>query len=135
MEHHFIDFTQKTDNGVLLNVFENVPFDIRRVYTIRGIKAHERRGNHAHHTNRQVLVALHGSCKVTLDDGENQEIIELDSPKKGILLDSYIWHTMYDFSDDTTLLCLASQPYDEKDYMRDYSEFLSKLPIENVPGY
>jgi len=127
----FIDFSQKHDKGALLNIFEGFPFDAKRVYTIRGIRTHDVRGSHAHHHTSTVLVALFGSCTVTLDDGERGvETIELSQPTKGILIYPYVWHTMQNFADDTTLLAITDTVYDEKDYIRDYSEFLSLLPVE-----
>ena len=85
------------------------------------------RGFHAHHKLKQVLVAVRGSCDLLLDNGTVKETIVLDSPHQAIVIDTFIWREMHNFSEDCILLCLASEHYDESDYIRDYEEFRRSL--------
>lgn len=109
---------------VALEQGRNIPFEIKRCYymydTVQGV----RRGFHAHKHLKQVLVCVKGQCKVLLDDGKEQEHVLLDSPNRGLYIESNIWREMYDFSEDAVLMVLASELYDESDYIRDYQEFL-----------
>ena len=112
---------------VALESYKNIPFDIKRVYYIFDTKSGVVRGLHAHKDLSQVMVCLKGSCRVVLDNGSIKEQVVLDSPNKGLLLDSMIWREMHDFSEDCALLVLANEHYDESDYIRDYDEFLKKV--------
>lgn len=101
----------------------DIPFAIRRVYYIFDTQPGVVRGRHAHRQLQQVMVCLHGSCKLVLDDGCAQIIVPLESNNCGILIDRMVWHQMFDFSPGCILLVLASDYYDEDDYIRDYPEF------------
>ncbi|MBN1981635.1 MAG: FdtA/QdtA family cupin domain-containing protein [Chitinivibrionales bacterium] len=103
-----------------------IPFDIKRVYFIYNLIKHEQvcRGKHAHKTLQQVLFCIHGSCTVSLDDGANQQDIELIAPNTGIYLGTRLWHTMFNFTNNCILLVFASDFYSELDYIRNYDEFL-----------
>jgi dTDP-4-dehydrorhamnose 3,5-epimerase-like enzyme len=115
------------ERGQLVAVEElkDVPFDIKRVYylyeTVQGVC----RGFHAHKNLQQVLICVHGSCKVLLDDGREKRDVLLDKPNEGLYISNNVWREMYDFSPDAVLLVLASQLYDEADYIRDYDDFLA----------
>ena len=109
---------------VALEVAKEVPFDIKRVYYIYDTLAGVRRGFHAHKNLKQILVCVKGSCKLHLDNGYETEEVLLDKPYEGIYLENNIWREMYDFSEDAVLLVLASEYYDEADYIRDYQKFL-----------
>lgn len=115
------------DRGQLVAVeaMKDVPFEVKRVYylydTVQGV----RRGFHAHKNLEQVLICVHGSCKVLLDNGSETSDVVLDKPYEGLYIANNIWREMYDFSPDAVLLVLASQLYDESDYIRDYDEFLA----------
>ena len=117
------------DRGTLVALEQerNIPFEIKRCYymydTVQGV----RRGFHAHKTLKQVLVCVKGQCKVLLDDGKEQKHVLLDSPNRGLYIESDIWREMYDFSEDAVLMVLASELYDESDYIRDYQEFLKHV--------
>ncbi|NLD28493.1 MAG: WxcM-like domain-containing protein [Myxococcales bacterium] len=117
------------DKGSLISLEsgKNIPFDIKRVYYIFGVKDEVRRGFHAHKSLDQVLVCTSGSCKVLTDDGRNKENYELNSPVLGLHIGAMLWHEMFDFSQDCVLMVLASDFYDESDYVRDYSEFIAKI--------
>ncbi len=81
------------------------------------------RGHHAHKTLEQILVCIHGSCKIRLDNGTESKIIPLEKPYEGLYIPSNMWREMFDFSPDAVLLVFASELYDENDYIRDYDEF------------
>lgn len=128
-----IEFKNLGDERGNLVSFEgnkNIPFEIKRVYCIYATKQNVVRGLHAHKTLKQVAIALKGSCKFVLDDGLKREEILLDIPTHGLLIDSCTWREMHDFSDDCVLMVLASDIYDEDDYIRDYQNFLQE--IKNV---
>lgn len=122
-----IDFAPLGDERgslVALETNKTVPFDIKRVYCIFGTKPGVARGFHAHKSLRQVAVCVTGSCRMLLDNGQLKEEVLLDSPTKGLLIEDLVWREMHDFTHDCVLLVLASEQYDEADYIRDYDEFL-----------
>ena len=112
--------------GQLIAIEENndIPFHVKRVYYIYDTNSDVTRGCHAHRSLKQLLICVHGSCKIRLDDGKESQIVLLDEPNEGIIICDTIWREMFDFSKDAVLLVLASEIYDEKDYIRDYQEFL-----------
>lgn len=115
------------DRGQLVALEEgkDIPFDIKRVYYIYDTLEGVRRGFHAHKNLEQILICVHGSCKILLDNGTEKETVVLDKPYKGLYIANNIWREMYDFSPDAVLLVLASSLYDEADYIRNYDEFLA----------
>ena len=100
-----------------------VPFAIRRVYYLHDVPADQRRGGHAHKRLIQVAVCARGSCRFLLDDGTERAQVLLSKPNESIIIRPMIWREMSDFSPDCTLLVLASEHYDESDYIRDYQDF------------
>jgi dTDP-4-dehydrorhamnose 3,5-epimerase-like enzyme len=112
---------------VALEGSKNVPFDIKRVYYIFDTKEGISRGFHAHRNLKQVAVCVTGSCRFVLDNGKQREEVVLDKSTIGLLIDDLTWREMYDFSPDCVLMLLASEYYDESDYIRDYEEFLKCL--------
>jgi dTDP-4-dehydrorhamnose 3,5-epimerase-like enzyme len=122
-----ISFKSLGDERGSLVVLEGgkvVPFDIKRVYYIFDTKEGVSRGFHAHRNLKQVAVCVTGSCRFVLDNGKQKEEVVLDSAIKGLLINDLIWHEMYDFSSDCVLIVLASEHYNESDYIRNYQEFL-----------
>jgi dTDP-4-dehydrorhamnose 3,5-epimerase-like enzyme len=109
---------------VALEAHKTVPFDVKRVYYIFGTQAGVSRGFHAHRALQQVAVCVTGKCRMVLDDGQRREEVWLDSPTKGLLIGDLVWREMHDFSPDCVLLVLASEFYNENDYIRKYSDFL-----------
>lgn len=101
----------------------NAPFEIKRVYYIFDTKKGVERGFHAHINLKQICIAIKGSCSFVLDDGEKREEIKLTNPNQGIFIEGLIWREMKDFSHDCVLLVLASEHYDENDYIRCYNKF------------
>ncbi len=112
---------------VALEGNETVPFRIERAYFLFGTKQGVSRGFHAHRRLRQLAVCVAGSCRMVLDDGVRREEAWLDSPTRGLVIRSMVWREMHDFTSDCVLLVLASEHYDEIDYIRDYGRFLSEL--------
>jgi dTDP-4-dehydrorhamnose 3,5-epimerase-like enzyme len=105
----------------------HIPFDIKRVFYIYGTQPDVPRGQHSHHKTRQYLIAVNGSCKVTLDNGRRKETHELNQPNIGLFQDAMVWGTMHDFSTDCVLLVLADRHYNEADYIRNYDDFKQAL--------
>jgi len=123
---NWIDFPPLGDDRgslIALEGAKTVPFDIKRVYYIFDTKKGVSRGFHAHKELVQVAVCVKGSCKMLLDDGNSKAEVTLDSPSKAVLIDKMVWHEMHEFSEDCVLLVLASEHYDEADYIRDYQDF------------
>lgn len=114
------------DRGSLIALEEgkNIPFPVKRVYYLFNTKEGVRRGFHAHKALKQVAIAVRGSCRFVLDDGNERVEVLLDNPTQGLLIESFMWREMYDFSEDCVLMVLADQLYDESDYIRDYDRFL-----------
>jgi RimJ/RimL family protein N-acetyltransferase/dTDP-4-dehydrorhamnose 3,5-epimerase-like enzyme len=108
---------------VALEGAKTVPFEIKRVYYIFGTQPGVARGFHAHRNLRQVAVCVTGKCRMVLDDGDKREEAWLDSPTKGLVIGDMVWREMHDFSSDCVLLVLASEHYDETDYIRSYEDF------------
>ena len=112
---------------VALEEFKDIPFEIKRVYYMYDTGEGIHRGFHAHKTLKQILICIHGSCKVLLDNGEEKKIVSLEKPYEGLYIAHNMWREMYDFSPDAILMVLASEYYDESDYIRDYDEFLNSV--------
>ncbi|MDU4842085.1 MAG: FdtA/QdtA family cupin domain-containing protein [Leclercia adecarboxylata] len=110
----------------------NIPFDIRRVYYIFDTKQGVTRGFHAHRKLKQVAIAVKGSCRFILDDGNERVNVILDNPTQGLLINSFVWREMTDFSEDCVLMVLADMEYEESDYIRDYSAF--KMIVQAQQG-
>jgi len=108
-----------------------IPFPIRRIYYIYGTKHDVVRGYHAHRSLKQVLICLSGSCTIVLDDGESRQEVPLSDPAEGLFIGSMIWREMKDFSPGAVLMVIASEHYNEADYIRDYADF-KKLSQANA---
>jgi len=101
----------------------SLPFDVKRVYYLYDIPGGAGRGGHAHKELQQFIVAASGAFDVLIDDGINKKVVHLDRPYIGLHLVPGIWRELLDFSSGSVCLVLASHVYDEKDYIREYSEF------------
>jgi dTDP-4-dehydrorhamnose 3,5-epimerase-like enzyme len=117
--------TMGDDRGslVALEAGSTIPFEIRRVYYLFATKKNVTRGLHAHLKLKQVLVCVSGCCQILLDDGDVRESVILESPSKGLLVQGLIWRELAQFSSNCVLLVLASEHYDESDYIRSYEDF------------
>lgn len=128
-----IQFQRHGDaRGMLVALEENkeIPFSIKRVYYMYDTLLDVVRGYHAHKSLQQILICVHGSCKIRLDDGRDKGVVTLDNPSEGIYVGNNMWREMFDFSPDAVLMVLASELYDEKDYIRDYNEFLKFVGVK-----
>ena len=112
---------------VALEEMRDIPFEIKRVYYMYDTGEGIHRGFHAHKTLKQILICIHGSCKVLLDNGQEKKIVSLEKPYEGLYIAHNMWREMYDFSPDAVLMVLASEYYDESDYIRDYDQFLNSV--------
>lgn len=114
------------DRGQLVAIEEqkDLPFDIKRVYYIYDTLPGVRRGFHAHRNLQQILLCVSGSCKIHLDNGTDTAEVTLDKPYEGLYIANDMWREMYDFSPGAVLLVLASEYYDEADYIRNYDDFI-----------
>lgn len=120
------------ERGQLIAIEESkdIPFSVKRVYYIFDTLPNVRRGFHAHKQLEQVLICVHGSCKILLDDGMDRETVFLNDPSEGLYISNAVWREMYDFSEGAVLLVLASEHYDESDYIRNYDAFLQYVKQE-----
>jgi dTDP-4-dehydrorhamnose 3,5-epimerase-like enzyme len=103
----------------------DIPFEIKRVYCIYHTEPGVSRGFHAHRHLKQVVVCVSGSCRFKVDNGHTQQDHILSKPEEGLMIQGLIWREMHDFSSDCVLMIFASEHYDQKDYIRDYQEFLT----------
>lgn len=135
--YKLIEFKKNGDGrGFLIAVEANkeIPFEIKRVYYIYDTPKDVIRGRHAHKTLQQVIVCLKGSCNFMLDDGKEKVSIHLDEPDMGLYIGNNVWREFTNFSSDCVLMVLASEYYDEEEYIRDYSKFLEEK-INDTPNF
>lgn len=112
---------------VALESNRNLPFAIKRVYYIYDTLPDEERGFHAHKHLEQLVVAMDGACEFVLDDGQKRQSIWLNRPDVGLYIGKNMWREMRNFSYGCKLMILASDYYDESEYIRDYDEFLKAV--------
>lgn len=127
-----IDLTKIIDPRGNLTVAERdsgLPFDIGRVYWVYDVPSGESRGGHAHRECEELLVAVSGSFDVTLDNGHQRQTYHLNHPWQGLYIGTDTWRTLDDFSSGAVCLVIASQPFREEDYVRNYETY--KLQIKN----
>jgi len=133
MQPKLITFQRHGDSrGMLIALEQNkeIPFAIQRVYYMYDTLADVTRGYHAHKSLEQILICVHGSCKIRLDNGREKAVVNLDKPDVGLYIANNMWREMFDFSPDAVLMVLASQVYDESDYIRNYDEFLKFVGVK-----
>ena len=111
-------------NLTVAEEWQAVPFDIRRAYWVYDVPGGESRGGHAHKRLLQLVVAMSGSFTVTLDNGRERKTYLLNHPWEALLIETGVWRTLDDFSSGAVCLVLASEPYEEEDYIYDYDQFL-----------
>lgn len=114
------------DHGKLIAIESGLdtPFQIKRVYYLTSLNPAIPRGFHAHKELVQIAFCLAGSCDMVFDSGSEKQTVRMDNPSRGILIKPLIWHEMHNFSEDCVFMVLASEHYDEQDYLRDYDDFL-----------
>ena len=115
----------RAGNITIIEGNKSIPFEIRRIYYLYDIPGGQDRGGHAHKELRQLIIAASGSFNVQLDDGFNKKIVTLNRPDYGLLIVPSIWRDLMEFSSGAICLVLASEIYDDLDYIRDYSCFKS----------
>lgn len=108
---------------VVLESNRNIPFEVKRLYYIFDAKPDVPRGFHAHKQLHQIAFCIKGKCKMLMDNGIAKQEVWIDQSNKGLLIPPLVWHEMHDFSDDCIMLVLASDYYDENDYIREYEQF------------
>ena len=126
-ECRLVDFPKVADprgNLTFIEGSRHLPFDIRRVYYLYDVPTAESRGAHAHRRLQQVVICLSGSFDVSVDDGRDNALVHLNRPWSGLYVPPMIWAAEVNFDAGSVCLVLASELYDENDYIRDYDEFL-----------
>lgn len=128
-----INLQEITDEGILriAEVGKHINFPINRFYIISDVINDAIRGKHAHHSNYQALFLLKGRITIMLTDGINKELTSLETAGTGILLEPMIWHEMSNFTPDTILLVVASEQFNEADYIRNFNEFSLLMERQN----
>ena len=104
-----------------------IPFEVKRVYYLYDIPSTARRGGHAHKEQLELLVALSGSFDVILKDGDKQQTVTLNKPDKGLVIHKNIWRELENFSSGAVCLVLASDVFDEEDYIRDFDDYMANV--------
>ena len=123
-------FSVKGDERGSMIVIEggvDIPFDIKRMFYIYGSDTSVIRGQHANRESEFILINVHGTSKVNLRDGEEERIVVLDTPMKGVYIPRMVWKDMYDFSEDSVLLVLASTHYTADEYVRNFGDYVSEV--------
>lgn len=130
MNTQIIEFQKHTDDRgdlVIAEYDKEIPFIVKRVYYIYGVEKDKERGFHSHKNLQQIYIGIAGSCKVMLDDGNQTKTVVLDNPSNGLYIGNGVWRKIFDFSSDAILLVLASENYNEDDYIRSYDEFIESI--------
>lgn len=126
-----LEFSEKGDERGRLVIIEggqDIPFEVKRVFYIYGSDKDVMRGQHANRRTEFVLINVSGTSKVKVKDGRGNEVIFcLNRPHTGVYLPAMVWKDMYDFSEDSVLLVLASEHYDAEEYIRDYDAFAYEI--------
>ena len=127
MNNKIIDIPKINNTKGNIGVIENdtIPFDIKRVYYLFDVPSGAKRGGHAHKKLKQVLIAISGSFDVVLKNGKSKEIITLNRPDNGLLIENNIWRELQNFSSGSVCLVLASEEFSEDDYIRSYKDYIS----------
>ena len=126
----FPQFGDQRGHLVIIEGMKDIPFEIKRVFYIYGSDKEVIRGQHANRRSEFLLINVSGTSKVKVKDGKgNEAIFSLNRPHTGIFLPKMIWKEMYDFSEDSVLLCLSSEHYDSSEYIRNYNDFVKEMTI------
>ena len=123
----FGDLGDERGNLVVVEVEQDIPFEIKRVFYIYGSDSEVVRGQHANRNSEFVLINVSGTSKVRVDNGFEEAVIELNRPRMGLYLPTMLWKDMYEFSEDSVLLVLTNTHYDGSEYIRDYDEYLKEV--------
>ena len=126
---NFADLGDERGKLVVVEGEQHIPFAIQRVFYIYGSDSEVVRGQHANRESEFVLINVGGTSKVRIDNGHSEAIIELNKPMMGLYIPTMVWKDMYDFSEDSILLVLASTHYDGNEYIRDYEEYKKEMGV------
>ncbi len=118
-------------NLVIIEGNRDIPFEIKRVFYMYGTDSKMVRGSHANRKSEFVLINVAGSTKIKIDDGFSTAIVELNKPRMGIYIPAMLWKDMFDFSDDSVLLVLSNEHYDDSEYIRNYDEYKKIISEKN----
>ena len=124
---NFADLGDERGKLVVVEGEQHIPLAIQRVFYIYGSDSEVVRGQHANRESEFVLINVGGTSKVRIDNGHSEAIIELNKPMMGLYIPTMVWKDMYDFSEDSILLVLASTHYNGKEYIRDYEEYKKEM--------
>jgi hypothetical protein len=111
-----------------LQLGKGLDFEPKRLFWLHHIAAGQWRGRHAHRETQLLFVAIHGGCRIHLDDGTTKQSVTLEDPAKALSLAPWVWHELTDFAAETAILVAASTLFDEAEYLRDYDTFKRELP-------
>lgn len=123
----FADLGDERGKLVVIEGGQSIPFEIKRVFYIYGSDSTVVRGQHANRESEFMLINVAGKSKVRITDGKEEFVVELDRPMMGVYIPKMVWKDMYDFSEDSVLLVLASTHYDGTEYIRDYEEYKREI--------
>ena len=123
----FGDLGDERGNLVVVEGEQDIPFEIKRVFYIYGSDSEVVRGQHANRKSEFVLINVSGTSKVRVDNGSEEDIIELNRPRMGLYLPTMLWKDMYEFSEDSVLLVVTNTHYDGAEYIRDYDEYVKEV--------
>lgn len=126
---NFKDLGDERGKLVVVEGAEDIPFDIQRVFYMYGSDNEVVRGQHANRESEFVLINVGGTSKVRIDNGHSEAVIELNRPMMGLYIPTMVWKDMYDFSEDSILLVLASTHYNGNEYIRDYEEYKKEMGV------
>lgn len=115
--------TDQRGNLSYLNSAEHIPFELQRAYFVYDVPAGSVRGGHAHKSLHQLILAISGSFDVVVNDGSGEQTFSLNRPWRGLYVGPMIWRTLLNFSSGAVCLVLASRPYEEEDYIRDFGTY------------
>ena len=124
---NFADLGDERGKLVVVEGEQHIPFAIQRVFYIYGSDNEVVRGQHANRESEFVLINVGGTSKVRIDNGHSEAVIELNKPMMGLYIPTMVWKDMYDFSEDSILLVLASTHYNGQEYIRDYEEYKKEM--------
>lgn len=122
----FKNISGKNGSLVPIESTRDIPFDIKRIYYITDVGKGITRGFHSHRMLHQILICPKGSVKIKVKNPNEEQIYELSDNSKGLYIGPLIWREMFDFTEDSVLLVLASEYYDENDYIRNYDIYLEE---------
>jgi mannose-6-phosphate isomerase-like protein (cupin superfamily) len=112
----------------------DLPFQPRRLFWLHHIAPGQWRGRHGHRESELVFVALHGGCRVHLDDARVKETVTIDDPGRALFVGTWVWHELTDFAADAAILVIASTLYEDAEYLRDYDAFKREAALKDAGG-